>query len=44
MARRALRGGRGGEVMLSSGVRFYSSVVAKLQRESAAHEGVWTRA
>ena len=29
--------------MISSGVRFYSSVVAKLQRESAAREGVWTR-
>ncbi len=33
---------RGGETM-SSGVRFYSIVVAKLQRESAAREGVWTR-
>lgn len=32
-----------GETMPSS-VRFYSSVVAKLQRESAAREGAWTRA
>ena len=30
-------------MMISSGIRFYSSVVAKLQRESAAREGVWTR-